>query len=231
MPLCKILTRTKLQALPQCKDNLLASSSSAWPLVSSPHPASMPTCSTNAHQPVTPINATAEVVLLVAMVAVASSNNQTYLVVMAQACSHPLVPLPPTSVILELLPHPQRQYQQCPCQCNVWEPRTDAQPKRKPCQHHGQIGHQNAQDNFTLSIRLHSSLPSHHPQQQQLQQQHPMQGATWQHVVTPPVQFGEMPTAGGKYRQRTNMVMPVYQPSQTMTNLLDKTLQVLGLYQ
>jgi hypothetical protein len=57
------------------------------------------------------------------------------------------------------------------------------------------------------------------PKQQQLQQQHPMQGTTWQHV-TPPGQLGRMPTISGNYRQRTTMAMPVYQPGQPMINFV-----------
>jgi hypothetical protein len=61
--------------------------------------------------------------------------------------------------------------------------------------------------------------PSCRPQQQQLKQQRSMQGTTWQQV-TPPAQFDGMPTAGGKYRKRTTMAMPVYQPGQAMMNFV-----------
>jgi hypothetical protein len=68
--------------------------------------------------------------------------------------------------------------------------------------------------------------PSCRPQQQQLKQQcppiayHLIQGTTWQHT-TPPTQFGGMQPAGGTYRQRTIMAMPVYQPGHTMMNFVD----------
>jgi hypothetical protein len=53
-----------------------------------------------------------------------------------------------------------------------------------------------------------------------------MQGTTWQYV-TPPVQFGGMPTADGNYHQGTTMAMP-YQPSQAMMNFVGQNLAGAG---
>ncbi len=79
----------------------------------------------------------------------------------AQECSHPLVPLPPTSSLrIGTTTTPTEAMSKCPHQCNVWKPRTDAQSKRKPRQHHGRIGCRNAQDNLTLGIQPRSSAKS-----------------------------------------------------------------------
>jgi hypothetical protein len=160
----KNLSRTKLQAWPQCKDNWQASSSSAWPLANSPHPMSMPLCSNNTHPPVAATNTMVEVVSAVAMVAAVSRNNQTCLLATAQACSHPLLPLPPTSItrigttaiLMAAISTMSTPVQRVGTQ-------DQHTTQSEPHQHHWWIGCQNAKDHFTLGIRTHFSTQSSPP--------------------------------------------------------------------
>ncbi len=151
-------SRTKQQAWQKCKGNWQASSSSAWMLANSPHLMATPPHTNNVLPPVAATNVLGEVVSAVVTVAEVFCNNQPcYRQRRRSTAIH--LSLYPLQAIweMELLPHPLQQYQQCPHLCNVWKPRTNAQPQCKLRQHHGWIGCRNAQDNLTLGIQPHSS--------------------------------------------------------------------------